>query len=556
MSTPRCGNCGGTDWITESAAREDDEIGRCRDCREYPTLGYLVEALIRDVCAIPDGDHMGEPYIPTDEQFRFLLRHYRISPFTQKDPARDRWTTPFVYFRGSQLVRPQKWGKGPFASAIVCAEAHPEGPVVFDGWDADGQPVGRPWATPHIQITAVSEDQVANVYRALVPMIELGALKADIPDTGKTRINLPSGGLIEPVTASAVSRLGQRITCVVQDQTESWLKRNKGRDLADNQRRGLAGMGGRFIETPNAWDPAEQSVAQQTSEGGEVGVYLDDVEPAPGLSVRNKADRRKALKLVYGDSWWVDIDRIDGEIVSLLDRDPAQAERWFLNRKRAAEDAGFNPEAWQQRYSTFTPPRGSMIVVGIDGARFVDAISMIATHVESGHQWPLGIWERPESAPDDYEHPWSEVDGALAEAFSDFYVWRAYVDPQFIEDWLNTWRGRWGEKRVIPWMTNRPRQMAWAVRNYTEAVGGIDMDRAADMSHNGDAAFTRHIGNAKRQKVKVYDDKHRQMYVLSKESPDSARKIDSAPAAVLSWEARGDAIAAGAKPPRRGGAFL
>jgi hypothetical protein len=170
----------------------------------------------------------------------------------------------FTHFRGTQLTRPQKWGKGPFAASWVCGEAHPESPVLFDGWDADGQPVGRPWATPHIQITAVSEDQTDNVFRALLPMIRLGALAADIPDTGLTRINLPSGGIIEPVTAAALSRLGQRVTAVVQDQTESWFRTNGGHKLADNQRRGLAGMGGRFLSTPNAWDPAEDSVAQRT----------------------------------------------------------------------------------------------------------------------------------------------------------------------------------------------------------------------------------------------------------------------------------------------------
>src|SRR5262249_14430832 len=161
---------------------------------------------------------------------------YRINPNTGK----------FVHFRGAQLVRPQKWGKGPFSAAWVCAEADPEGPVLFDGWDSAGQPVGRPWATPWIQITAVSEDQTANVWRALVPMIELGDIRADIPDTGQTRINLPGGGRIEPVTASARSRLGQRLTGAVQDEAHSWLDRNGGWMLADNQRRNLAGMGGRF----------------------------------------------------------------------------------------------------------------------------------------------------------------------------------------------------------------------------------------------------------------------------------------------------------------------
>lgn len=531
MATACCGNCGGADWAG----------GRCRVCREFPTLGYAVADLIQSVCVIPDGEHIGRPFLLTDEMLRFLLRHYRVDPLAKWDEQRSRWRTPFTYFRGSQLKRPQKWGKGPFASAMVCAEAHPEAPVLFDGWDASGQPVGRPWATPHVQITAVSEDQVANVYRALVPMIELGALRADIPDTGKTRINLPGGGLIEPVTASAVSRLGQRVTFVVQDQTESWTKQNKGRALADNQRRGLAGMAGRWLETPNAWDPAENSVAQQTSEGREVGVYLDNVEPPAGLSIRNKRDCMKALNIVYGDSWWVDRDRIYGEIVALLDRDPAQAERWFLNRCRAAEDAVFDPDRWELLARPgHVVPAGALITLGVDGARFADALAIIATEVETGYQWPVVIEERPESAADDYEHDQVKIDGAISEAFERFHVWRAYIDPQYIDGLLEKWQGRWGEKRVIPWLTNRPKQIAWSARSYVTAVG------AGDVTHDGDEAFARHIGNARRQKLNVYDDQHRQMCTMSKDRPDSPRKMDAAMAGCLSWEARGDAIAAGA----------
>src|SRR6201982_2908468 len=257
---------------------------------EFPTLGYQVVDWIEARCAIPDREFVGEPSLLTDEQVKFFLHFYRLNPDTGT----------FVHHRGGQLTRSQKWGKGPLAAAWVCAEA--QGPVLFDGWDAQGEPVGKQWPTPLIQITAISEDQTDNVYSALLPMIELGALHGEIEDTGLGRINLPGGGRIEPVTASAISRLGQRITAAVQDQTESWTESNKGRKLADNQRRGLAGMGGRWLSTPNAWAPPEESVAQYTSENEHEGVYHDDVDPPEGLSIRNKTERRRALKIAYGDA--------------------------------------------------------------------------------------------------------------------------------------------------------------------------------------------------------------------------------------------------------------
>lgn len=505
---------------------------------EFPTLGYLVADFIEAYCAIPDGDHRGEAYLLTDEMVKFLLWFYRVDEVSGR----------FFFPRGGQLTRPQKWGKGPFASAIVCAEA--QGPVLFDGWDAAGEPVGRPWSTPWIQVTAVSEDQTANVWRALQPMIELGSIAADIEDTGLTRINLPGGGLIEPVTASGTSRLGQRITFAPQDEPHSWLLRNGGRRLADTQRRNLAGMGGRFLETTNAWDPAQNSVAQQTHEGAAGGVYLDKSEAGPG-SIRNKRERRRMLRKVYGDSHWVDLDRISAEVDALIDQgDPAQAERYYLNRISAEEGAAFDLVEWNGRARPLRViPDGELIVIGVDGARYRDALAIVATDVVLGFQWPLGIWERPEDAADDYEHPADKIDGVMVDAFERFDVWRAYVDPQHIEHLTGVWAGRWNKgqaaekQRVVAWWTNRPKPMAYAVRNYRESIKD-------DLTHDGDPTFTRHIGNARREELNVKDDDGRPMWGLTKEFKASPDKIDGAVGGVLSWRARGDAIAAGAKKAR------
>lgn len=514
--------------------------GRCANCRSFPTLGYQVAAFVEAKCVVPDRDQQGDPFILTDEQYRFLLWFYRVRPEAALQDGR--WQLPFFHHRGGQLTRPQKWGKGPFAGAIICAEA--QGPVVFDGWDAQGQPVGRPWATPLIQVTALSEDQTDNVWTALQPMIELGDIAADIPDTGLTRINLPGGGKIEPVTSSAKSRLGQRVTFLAQDQTESWTQTNGGRALADNQRRNIAGMGGRWLSTPNAWDPSEESVAQWTAEHEIDGVLHDDVTPPDSLSINNKQERRRALKQVYGDSYWVDLDRIDAEIEALLARDPAQAERWFLNRKNASEGKAFNGDRWDDLKSDYEVKDGAWVVIGVDGARFRDALAIVATEIETGHQWPLGVWERPDTADADYEHPEDEVDGAMVDAFERYDVWRAYVDPQHIDHLLSRWQGRWGEKRVVNWYMNRPKPVAYAVRNYQDAIG------AGDVTHDGDLDFRRHIKNAVRMKLNVLDDDHKPMHSLQKDRPNSPRKIDLAMAAVLSWEARNDAVASGDKPKR------
>jgi hypothetical protein len=314
---------------------------------EFPTLGYEVADWIEARCAIPDREFVGNPFLLTDEQLRFLLNFYRLTPEGE-----------FYYHRGAQLTRRRSGARD--RSPRRSSAPRPQGPVQFDGWDADGEPVGKPWATPLIQVTAVSEDQTDNVYSALLPMIELGALHGEVEDTGLGRINLPGGGKIKPVTASAVSRLGQRITFSCQDQTESWLQSNGGRKLADNQRRGLAGMGGRWLSTPNAWDPTEESVAQYTAEH-----EIDGVLPRRRRAARNPFGPQQSrvptspANRLRGCGYretldpgkiepWINLDRIEAEIKALLPRDPAQAERWFLNRKEAAEAKAFSGEKWDE----------------------------------------------------------------------------------------------------------------------------------------------------------------------------------------------------------------
>jgi hypothetical protein len=141
---------------------------------EVMTLGPVVTDWIERHCVIPDGEQMGQPFRLTQEMKDFVDAFYAVDLSTRK----------FVFGRGGQLIRPQKWGKGPFSAALICAEA--AGPVlpVFAGGELVG---GKAWETPWIQVTAVSEDQTDNVFRALLPMIQLSAkLNMEISDTGLT----------------------------------------------------------------------------------------------------------------------------------------------------------------------------------------------------------------------------------------------------------------------------------------------------------------------------------------------------------------------------------
>jgi hypothetical protein len=501
---------------------------------EFPTLGWLVGEWIEGHCVVPDGDDIGTPYLLTDEMWTFLAWHYRLRSEATEEGWRSAW-----HYRRSQLVRPQKWGKGPLTCAMVCAEA--AGPVRFAGWDADGEPIGRAWETPWIQIAATSEDQTDNVYRALVPMIDEGPLADLIPDTGETRINVPGGGRIEPVTSSGRARLGQRITFAVQDETHSWLEANGGWKLAETQRRNLSGTGGRAVETTNAWDPSEQSVAQRTAEASVKDVYRDHRVPAPA-SLANKRERHKALRHAYGDSsvlvgGWVDLDRIDGELVEIAEKDPAQAERFYLNRIVAGTGAFIDGDRWDLRSQPQEVEPQALVTLGFDGSD-IDDWTGIRLETLDGYQFtPLygpdrrpTVWNPAEWGG---QVPRLEVMAAFDEIFTVFSVVRAYLDPPYWESECDTLAEKHGEKVVTRWYTNRIAQMHGAAERLATDVTKQD----STFRHDGCQWAGQHIRNMRKGARPAG------RYVLKKAS--ESQKIDIGMSSILAHEAAGDAIAAG-----------
>jgi hypothetical protein len=508
-------------------------------------------------CVVPDGFNRGRAFRLYDYQLEYFSNFYLVRGDVEFDPVHPVLGPAFVYRRG-MLVGPQKLGKGPMTAAHVCLEA--VGPALFAGWASvgdvydcaehgcrcgwvyeyeAGEPKGMPWPTPLIQITAMSEEQTQNIYDSLRPMIEYGPLADVITKTGEEFIRLPGGGRIDTVTSSAQSRLGQRVTFVPQDEVGLWTKSNQMTKVADTQFRGLAGMGGRASLTSNAWDPSENSVAQQQFESMASDVYRQFKQPPGSLSYRNKVERRKIHKLVYGEALkefggHVDLEAIEAEAADLIERDVAQAERFFGNRIVAGADSWLDPALWDERLVTDAPPRdGDAITIGFDGSLRDDSTALIACRVEDGFLWTLGVWEAPQGdAARFWEVPVVEVDACLAEAFKRYNVQRLYCDPAYWQDIVGRWAGEFGEKVVVEWWTNRERAMVAALERFSTAVV------TAQLSHGGDEVLSRHVGNAKRKQT-------RSGVVIRKEREGSPRKIDAAMAAVLAYEARGDVVASG-----------
>lgn len=351
----------------------------------FPTLGHLVDAWITRHFLVPKGFARGQAFLTADWQFWCIANHYRVRKAARWIDEQPLLNQAFV-FRRSQIVAPQKTGKGPLGAAVTAAEA--VGPVIFAGWAQAGEryrcedngcpcgweyayrpgmPKGMRHPSPLIQLTATSEDQVnTNLFDHLRVSMVLGELKhLLLPREGFVRIvgqneEDPDSDRIDVVTASANSRVGNPVSFVVQDETGLYTKTNKMRGVAEAQRRGAAGMGGRTLEMTNAWDPAENSVAQTTYEAPirDVFRFYRDPAKAPQLRDRNgvpfkysnKAQRRKIHEFAYEGSWWVDLDSIEAEANELMLTDAAQAERFFGNRRVYGQGTWLPEGLWDAAY--------------------------------------------------------------------------------------------------------------------------------------------------------------------------------------------------------------
>lgn len=501
------------------------------DDRPFPSLGWALADLF---------DELWPDELLIDEQVRKLVHWYRVDGNGRR-----------AHRRG-QMMGPKGVGKSPEGAKISFGEL--SGPVVFDGWDADGEPVGRPWDKPVVQIAAVSEDQGENTYGALLELLTCddGRVADEFNlDAGQTRV-LRRGqpaARIDAVTANAGTREGQRVTFGLLDETHLWAKHTGGHRLAATIRRNAAKMGGTTLETTNAYDPNLQTVAQLTDEAveqGSEGIWQWKPQAPHVGSLANRRELRSALRKVYEGAHWVDVDRL---IDDIHDPDTAEddARRYFLNEIVKTADSAWEPEKWADLVGAekIVADR-EPVALGFDGARFHDATALIGCRLSDGHLFVVDIWET--DGTDDWQVDALEVDAAVRGALEQYDVVRMYGDPPFWQDEMARWASDY--PTVHEWWTNRNKPMVWAIRRFTEGITG------ATLSHDGDSRLAEHVANARRRSTNIRDDEGRFMWTIRKASAKSKLKIDAAMAAVLAVEARGDALATGWKPrssfvPRR-----
>lgn len=538
---------------------------------EFPTLGYDVADWMTSYLLQPDIDD-SIPFVPTQEQLDFLVDLYEIDPQTRKR----------VKSR-AVLSRPRGWGKSPFLAAICCVEAM--GPVLCDGWDADGQPVGIPWArrcTPLVQVTATTDDQTANTWTPLLEMLRGSDAEDEYGVEAMDSFVTMRRGKIEKRTSSATSVKGARAVMAVLDQTETWLPGNGGPKLAKTLRNNATKLGGVTIETPNAYTIGERSVAETTARFAEL-VAEGKVKPeaarrllyshreAPlNTDISNRESLIEGLRIAYGDAsgdprgclihepactpGWVDVERTADDFWE-PDNDPAEMCADFLNQINSASDAWLTmPELRAIEDSDKTISSHEPITLGFDGSEgrkigIADATVLIGYSITQKHLFKVGIWSQPDGPKGEgWQPPRLEIEQKIRETFDRFNVVGFYADPSagWAQD-VKTWEARYSKRLKAKISTNEPirypqRNVTATCENFAQLLSAI---RQEMVTYDGDPTMTAHFLNARKSPRQAG-------YVLVKPADDQDySKIDATWGAMFAYKAGLDAVGKGASKPKR-----
>lgn len=510
------------------------------------SLGYELLDWIHDLTCHGPGDVQGEPLDWDDEIRDLVIEAYRLDPVTGRRVYRE------VVFS-----RPKGRAKSEVAGIIVVAEAR--GPARFDGWDAAGQPVGRPVVSPLIKCLATEESQAGNTFENAA--FVLGEWGPDVhPEvfggiTGVRKyqsassIYLPGGGEVRACTAGSASKDGGKETFVVPDESHLYvtaeLREMYATVMRNLPKRKLAEPWG--LQTTTAYRPGQLSVAEDTLTRWRRGqlsstVLVDHREARGEVNIADREHTIAQLREVYGaamdpESGWMDpADVYEVMIDPSKCPDEATAARYYLNVPMSTKDAWISKAVVERQGKPETVAAGESIAMGFDGSINDDSTVLIGCRMSDGLLFPIGIWSKPAGpAGDVWEVPRSDVLAMIRWAMKAYKVTRLYADPHEWRTDIDALAEEFGESVVVPWETRRDIPMAAALdRIHTDLVMGTLWWSTAT-AHSKE--FLEHFGNA-------YLRQRGKLRLVRKEHDQSSRKIDSVVGSALAAEARADALAA------------
>lgn len=524
----------------------------------WPTLGPQICDFIESRFVYGPGTLKGEPYVVRDD-FRYLLyRLYEHYPEGYKETygTESRDLSGRRRFQKGIISLPKGSAKTELMAIIALVELHPDAPIRFNGYDPEaegGLAPGRSVMSPFIPLLAPTLEQLKDLAYGAAMEIVKDIDDSSLFDPNKERIMINGEGesKIIPVAASAGRLDGQKPTFQGIDESHrmvedrhiaavTTIENNLSKRFADDPWQ---------LSTTTAGDPSEPSMALREFQYGMKIAEGKIKDPTTFFYHRATSDenakfdtmenRIKALKEASGPeaAKFRDLFSVakkwDDE-----NADHSYLERVWCNRWVQSSTSAFDAKKFRELGDeSLKIAPGSTIVLGFDGAISDDSTALVATEVETGIQNLVGIWEKPEDAKR-WQVPVGEVHAVMEDMFEFYDVLKLYADPPYWQESISKWAGRW-EKRVVEWPTRNETHIYYALRAYSEAIN------MGEVGHDNNQALIDHIAASGKNLLNRYDDEGKQKYRLAKRQRD--KKIDAAMAAVLSWQARLDALSEGAQ---------
>lgn len=412
---------------------------------------------------------------------------------------------------------------------------------------------------------AVLTHNTGLVYDTIFVNLTKGPLSQAMPrkdNAGLTRTILPNGGEIRPSTASSSSKDGGKETFACFDESHLY-NQPQLRSMYNTVTRNLPKRAKIaetwFLETTTMFAPGEDSVAEETYKLAEQIVegktkrerLLLDHRWGVVEDMSDEDELADAVTEAYGDALaWNHLPAI---IDKILDPrvDPSDSMRYYLNDRSSAADAWLSSPEWAgclPKEPVVPLTKTDAIVLGFDGSRkrsrgVTDATALIGCRVRDGFLFEIEVWEQPHGvAGETWQVPDRLVDARVRQSFKDWHVVGMYADPAKWETYVSTWEADFTSKLKVKVTRDHPMEWWMTGGRATYTVRALEQFANAvhdrELTHDGSSTLSRHVLNARRRET-------RSGIQIAKETPSSDRKIDAAVAAVLAWQARLDALAAG-----------
>lgn len=492
--------------------------------------------------------HKGKPWKYTMEQARFLLWFYSV----------DRETGSLT-FDSAVLQRLKGWGKDPFAATLSTSVL--VGPLEFDHWGDDDQPIGRQVTDAWIQIAAVSLDQTKNTMKIFPGLIPAETRRHFGIQIGKQNVwARGDAAQVEAVTASPLAIEGGRPKLVIRAETQNWNSSNGGHDMAGamegNAAKSENGAPARILDICNAYRPGEDSVGQRQREAwddtqGEdaktldFGLMYDSLEAPPDAPLTADA-AADVVEAVRGDSVWLDArGRIKKSILNPNNPASESRRKWF-NQITAAEDSWTEPSEFDPLADAeMVMEPGEEITLFLDCSKSDDATALMACRLSDGHVFTVQMWQRPPGKRGDgWLAPREDVDAMVTSMHDRYRVVGFFGDPSHTLD--DETMDRYWDPLFTDWdMRYRHQYRVWATgssgskskyshscmfdmsardnaKQFANAVAyTLEEIKSGAFTHDGDARLRRHVLNARRYPVQGF-------VSIAKDSRESKNKIDLA----------------------------